>query len=349
MGTELLGPVADIAIRKEQLGRGQAILASGQRDVSGFSEAVNVSGLEKANVYVNITTLANRTKAVTFKEVQAGSAGQAQTWALEIGSADGGTFDIGIDDDMQTDIAHDANNTTIQTALRSITGDGYDEITVTGTAGSFVITIPLLALGEASLVADFSSLTEGGVAPTTPATLEIDDEYEAPIDTIHTFSVDNADGGTFTVTYDGDTSGALAWDISAANFKAAIVGLKVAYKDEADVVGSVAVTKVGTLYTVTFTALEIDKETVATTPTSLTQTAVTLVITPQVQDPASGKWVDMVDTGPADYFSTFTEVTGTDTAPTHEEVTLLGGNFRIKYVVAGAGPNLVFSVGGIFK
>ena len=274
--------------------------------------------------------VAQGTKAVEFKEVQEGYDGQNQTYLLNVGSADGGTFDIGIADDMQT-VAATANSAAIQTELRKITGDGWSDVTVAGTTpGDFTITIPL-ELESVTLVADFDGLTEDAGTPTTPATLAEDDEYKASIDTIHTYEVKNADGGTFTITHDGDTTSSLAWDVSGADFKAAIVALKIAYTNENV---SVVVTEEGRLYTVTFDDMFIDKEDVSTAPASLTQSAVTLDAVPQVLMPGTSNWVTLTDPEGDPYLAQYTAGTTTRVAV----VPINGDGFRLNYTIAGVGP-----------
>ena len=293
---------------------------------TGPSPTYGLGRFSEMYLFVSVV-VAQGTKAVEFKEVQEGYEGQEQTWDLEIGSADGGTFDIGIEDDMQT-AAYNANAAAIQTEIRKITGTGWDQVTVAGAAGSFVITMPL-ELESVNLVLDGDSLTEAAATPTTPATLEEDDEYEDPIDTIHTYEVKNADGGTFTITHDGDTTSAIAWNANATTFKAEIVGLKGAYTDD-----NVTVTKAGNTFTVTFDDMFIDKEDVTTTPTSLTQSAVTLDAVPQVLMPGTSNWVTLTDSEGDPYLAQYTAGTTTRTAI----IPINGDGFRLNYTIAGVGP-----------
>ena len=235
-------------------------------------------------------TFAVNTKAVEFEEVQEGEDGQEQTFLLNVGSADGGTFDLGIAGDMQTGIAYGANAAAIQTELRKI--DDWGDVTVSGTSpGDFTITIPY-ELGSVDLVADFDDLTEGGQpVSTTDPELDEDDEYEAGVDTIHTYKVMHADGGDWDITSsDFINITDIDHDVSAAALKAAFVAADADFVDSEGDMGHVTVTLVDGLYTVTFTGLEVDGDNIDTVATSLTQTATELDIDLEYLQPGTNEW-----------------------------------------------------------
>lgn len=84
---------------------------------------------------------------------------------------------------------------------------------------------------------------------------------------VQTITID-ATGGTFTVTFDGETTGALAWNISAANLLAALEGLSSLQA------GDITVTLDTLVYTITFLGTGrygyVDVPAITTNPASLT-------------------------------------------------------------------------------
>jgi hypothetical protein len=75
--------------------------------------------------------------------------------------------------------------------------------------------------------------------------------YGASPSEIQTITVD-ATGGTFTVTFDGEVTGALAFNISAANLQAALEGLASLNPGDVVVTGGPGAAGGGTPYTLTF-------------------------------------------------------------------------------------------------
>lgn len=100
--------------------------------------------------------------------------GEAEKFILDLDVADGGTFDLGIEGDLKT-LNHDDNASTIETALRTISG--WDAVDVTLVDDVFVIEFPY-TVGESALQADFSSLTYTGEGD-PDATLTMNQEFIA--------------------------------------------------------------------------------------------------------------------------------------------------------------------------
>ncbi len=281
-------------------------------------------------------TVTQEDEAVIIEEVQAGSDGVQATFDLVVGSADGGTFDIGIEDDMQT-VAYNANAGAIQTEIRKIVGTGWDAVTVSGSAGTFVITLPL-ALEQAELVVDGSGLTETDEdSPVTPISLDADAAYEPTEDSIFTVEVKYSSGGTFDLDFDGDTASTLAYNITAANLKTAIVALDVAYTTE-----NIAVVLADKVYTITFADMAVEEPTAD--ETSLTQTPVSLQIEPQIQDPNKQTWFTLKNTDDSHFFAAITEE-----ATAYATIKNYGDLFRVKYTVTGCGAGIKITMSATAK
>jgi len=310
-----------------------------------YTNVIEASRFQEMHLFVDATEVVTDAE-VEFNEVQAGQAGVHNTWVLNVGSADGGTFDIGIEGDMQTSIAHDANATAIQTELRKITGDGWDEVTVAGTTpGDFTITMPF-KLGAVTLVADFDSLTEGGVALTTPASLDEGDEYSRGKDTVHTYEVKRADGGTWDIESGDFTNIAtLAHDVSADDLKSAFVGADADFIDDEGEVGHVDVSLDDGVYTVTFTAYALDGDNISTDVSGLTQTTLSLQVEVETEQPFNAnKFYTVRDSTPAHFFSA---ITGTGA---HDAVIpLTAGKYRLKYTVSGVDKAAKLKVSAVMK
>ncbi len=285
-------------------------------------------------------TIAQETAAVEFEEEAVGYAGQAAVFELTMGSADGGTFEIGIEDDMATALAYDISAANLQVALRAINSgaDGWNEVTVSLATGTYTITFPL-ALEQPALVADFSGLTDGGVALETDATLTNTEEYAAAVDAVQSFYFEHISGGTFTITYGTDTSTDLAYNISAADLKTAIAGLNETFTTD-----NVAVTLASGVYTITFDSALGDVGEPEFGIASLTQAAVGVTPVPKVKQPGTENWFEIKDAEGNSYFAKITE-----TGKASAYIPLTGDEFRVDYTVEGDSPLIDLMVSGTLK
>ena len=159
---------------------------------------------------------------------------EIQVITLSGTDATGGTFTLTFDGQTTGDIAYNASAATIETALEALSKIGVGDTTVSGSAGgpwTVEFTGALAVTNVALMTIDVTNLT-GGVNE---------------IQTIS--SPSNPTGGTFTLSYGGDTTSAIAYNASAATIQTALEALNTIP------VGSVACTGgalPGTPVTVTF-------------------------------------------------------------------------------------------------
>lgn len=93
-------------------------------------------------------------------------------------------------------------------------------------------------------VAQFTQVTGGAPTVTVATTTPGDDS--PTVNEIQTVTIANADGGTFTLTYSGQTTSAIAYGATAAAVKAALEALSNIEADDMTVV------KASDVYTITF-------------------------------------------------------------------------------------------------
>ena len=120
----------------------------------------------------------------------------------------GGTFTIDTAGDVTGTIAWDATIGTVETAIETL--DEYTAATVTGSAGAWVITSNDGAgLPGETLIVDNTLLT-GGTAVNVHTTVGVANVYES-----FTLVTEGDTGTGFTITIDGNTSGAIDEDDDA--------------------------------------------------------------------------------------------------------------------------------------
>lgn len=123
------------------------------------------------------------------------------------GTPTAGTFTITYAGQTTGGIAYNATAAAVQTALRLLSNITPDKVTVTGNAGGpYTVTFAGLLAGQnvAEMTASAAALT-GGLNEIQLVTL-----------------VGTPTAGTFTVTYAGQTTSALAYNVSAADLQAAL-------------------------------------------------------------------------------------------------------------------------------
>lgn len=141
---------------------------------------------------------------------------------ITLTGATGGTFKLIVNGAVSNDIAYNATAATVAAVIR---GMGY---LATVTLGSLIYTItwtdPLLVATLPTITADLTDITGDDAASATPTP-----GTATPIDpTILNISLGTdvqATGGTFTITYDGNTSGAIAYDASAEDIQTAVLAI----------------------------------------------------------------------------------------------------------------------------
>jgi len=78
------------------------------------------------------------------------------TYTVNVGSASAGTFTLSLNGKTSATIAYNASTATVKSTIVAIDdGVSADDVTVTGSAGDYTITVP------GTLTADFSGLTDG--------------------------------------------------------------------------------------------------------------------------------------------------------------------------------------------
>jgi hypothetical protein len=136
--------------------------------------------------------------------VGSGASNEVQVITKE---AAGGTFTISFDGETTAATAYNASSTTVQTRLDALSNIESGDVVVSGSNGG-----PW-------------TLTFGGqYAGTDVPAVTCDSTSLTGTNEVQTITVD-AEGGTFTVTCLGDTTAALAFDVSAANLLTALRGL----------------------------------------------------------------------------------------------------------------------------
>lgn len=149
--------------------------------------------------------------------------GEIQTLTMTA-EATNGTFTLSFGEEETTDLAYNASTATIDAALEALTGIGTGGVEVgggtlaSGTATTFTF---LATAGDvAMLTKDFSAL--GRTAEVQTLTLDA-----------------AATEGTYTLTYNGKTTEAIAYNANAATIKAALEALATVEENDIAVGGTV--------------------------------------------------------------------------------------------------------------
>ncbi|UUO04621.1 hypothetical protein M4951_14605 [Blastopirellula sp. J2-11] len=166
----------------------------------------------------------SQTATVDVSIIANGSAtgvNEIQTVTLQ-GSPTGGTFTLTYSGQTTSALAYNADAATVEAALEALSNIGSGDVAVTLDAGVYTIEFQgALATTDVSLlIGDGSSLTGGsGAIDTVQTALSPVNERQAV-----TLSP-GVSGGTFTLTYSGQTTSALAYNASAGTVEAAIEAL----------------------------------------------------------------------------------------------------------------------------
>lgn len=207
------------------------------------------------------------------------------------GSPDGGTFTLTHGVNTTAGIAFNAANSAVKSAMVSAGIGASGDLTVAGSnGGPYTVTFTgdFAGTNVAQMTASAAGLTKTGSGTAVVATT-VPGAAEPATDEQQTITV-TATGGTFTVTYSGQTTGALAHDISAADLKIALEGLSNIDPDD------LTVTLNAGVYTVTFggTLAATDVAQMTTTVTSLVGSAGTVTVATSVPGVVPVKEVQVV-------------------------------------------------------
>lgn len=160
--------------------------------------------------------------------------------------ATGGTFILGYRDKFTQPIAYNATTTTVQERLRAL--PGLSAVTVTGVAGAWIVTFvgENAGVNVATLQIDGNRLMPKAKPRVDISVVTVGDDSPATNEVVKVTPI-NAAVGTFTLTFGGDTTTALAYNVSAAAMQTALRALAAVGGANLTVTGSA-----GGPYTVTF-------------------------------------------------------------------------------------------------
>jgi hypothetical protein len=132
----------------------------------------------------------------------------------------GGTFTLTFEGETTGNIAYNASAATVEAALEALSNLAPADVAVTGSAGGPWTVTFSLSRDCAILTGDGSSLTGAGVYVTViqTASLPINEQERVAIS-------GSPQGGTFTLTFEGETTGNIAYDASSATVQTALEGL----------------------------------------------------------------------------------------------------------------------------
>lgn len=162
---------------------------------------------------------------VTIATVTAGSSSgtnEVQVVTL-IGSPTGGTFTLTFQGQTTSATAYNASAATVQTNLIALSNIGASDVVVTGSAGgpytcTFAATLANTDLQQ--MTGSGASLTGAAVnVATTQAASAGNNEQESIV------LQGSPSGGTFTLTFNAETTSGIAYNASAATVQAALEGL----------------------------------------------------------------------------------------------------------------------------
>ena len=164
---------------------------------------------------VQVTTLQNGAAGVN--EVQTITASATPT---------GGTWTISFDGATTSALQYNANAAAVQTALEALPTIGSGNVTVSGGAlGTAAFTVTFIgtegSLSQPAMTVS-SSLTGSGIT----LSIVVLTEGNAGTNEVQTFALyGTPTGGTFTLTYDGQTTGAIAYNATNATVVTALEAL----------------------------------------------------------------------------------------------------------------------------
>lgn len=202
----------------------------------GFGGSAQVDDTPSSgDTQIEIDTLTDLTNDVTEVPVgarfTAGSTTYTVTSAVSnevvtvtLTDAEGGTFTLTFDGDTTAALDYDAVADDVETALEALSGIEVGDVVVSGAAGGpYRIEFQgnLASQDVGAVTADGASLDGStpsiGIVETTTGGVGVDEEQ--------TVTLSGAAGGTFTLTYSGNTTTDLDYDATAAEVQSALEAL----------------------------------------------------------------------------------------------------------------------------
>ncbi len=269
------------------------LLPSAERTASEASVAQSTPDCKGAHVVLDVSAVDDVESVGLATVTQGLGTAEVQTITVDAG---GGTFTITWNGQTTSALAFDVSAADLETALDGLSNIADGDVEVTGGPGDVGGTTPytltwLARLGNvASPTTDPALLTGGAgtatVGVTTPGT--------GPTNEVQTVTV-SADGGTFTLTFDGQTTSALAYNVSAADMQTALRALSNIDADGVTVSGGPGDIGGTAPYTVTFVAGQGGTNVAQMTANGASLTlAASVVPHIQAQNPTSGDWYDVL-------------------------------------------------------
>lgn len=150
-------------------------------------------------------------------------------------AATGGTFTLTFDGQTTDTIAYNADGAAVDAKLEALSNIGAGDVAVVGSAGGpWVVTFGT-ALGDAPQ-ADITG--NGALLASFNVTVVETQVGGGGVNEIQTIGIPaSITSGTFTMTYNGQTTGTIAWNASASTVEAALVALTNIGVNDVDVTG----------------------------------------------------------------------------------------------------------------
>ena len=171
-----------------------------------------------------ITASSSLTADVTILEEQAGDSVALlnEQQSITVNGA-GGTYTLTLGAATSAAIAYNAAAATVQSAIQGMSTVGSGNATVTGAYPLYLVefTGALANTNVASMTANVGSLTAAvavtAVVDGSPGSVSTNE--------VQTLTIDNVSGGTFTLTFGGQTTAARAYNVATATLQTALQGL----------------------------------------------------------------------------------------------------------------------------
>ncbi len=272
----------------------------------------------------------------------------------------GGTFTLTYESQTTGNLAYNASTVVVTAALEALSTVGLGNVTVTGAAPVWVITFTGdLASTDASVLSGDGSLLTGG-APTTVNITETTAGVDAVNEVQQLEATTALTSGTYTLSFDGDTTSDIEWDADEVAIEMALESLDSIAQGEATVATAVGTwPQVNSTLTVTFSgalagtdhSLIVDDDSstdgvIAVTETTPGVVGVAEVNTININSATSGGTFTLTQnvntTAPILYSATAAEVQAAlVAAPTSLVVTVAGGpgpgvDWVVTYTSTGA-------------
>lgn len=185
-------------------------------DIAEFNE------ITAANAGNGVITLTSDTEGVPFIVTVKIGDGDNEKQTITLGnSPTAGTFTLTYDGQTTGNIAYDASAATVDAALEALSNIGSGDVTVTGSDGG-------------PWTVEFT----GALAETDVDLMTADASNLVGTNEQQIISLGTVTGGTFTLTYSGQTTGNIAYNADAATVEAALEGLSNIGAGEATTTGS---------------------------------------------------------------------------------------------------------------